>query len=442
MSRAIVPNNKRKFWQFPWRCKESVALVGGVVLVGFLLQLLVGEFDFTLLQWPINIIFGVIITLLPLLISIKRKNPLYQWFSGVPMAVTLIGTLVVLGIIMGLTPQITSGNTVDNLPSRLGFTDMTSSWPFVLVYLITLLSLGTVIVKRITSSFIKRSEKSIFNFQFSIFNCIKDYAFYLNHIGLWLLLFAAGLGAADVKRYVMHVREGETEWRVYNDKNEVLDLPVAIELNDFYREEYPPQLAVIDRKTGAVQPESKPGYFHIDDKQHEGNIDGWNIILKEYIHEAVRNSDSTYHEVHMPGASPAARIEVWNDQKGMHKEGWVCAGNISQLYKVLNLDERYCVAMTHPESKRFVSDINIFTEDGQRKHAFLEVNKPCKIGHWMLYQYGYDNEAGKLSTYSSIELVYDPWVMPVYIGIILLAFGSVCMLWSGNKRKEVNNDME
>ena len=191
-----------------------------------------------------------------------------------------------------------------------------------------LLSLGALIVRRLTS-FRK-----------------QDYAFYLNHIGLWILLFSSGLGAADMKRYVMHVREGDTEWRVYNENGDVLNLPIAIELNDFYMEEYPPSLAVIDRETSEIQPKDKPHFYQIDEKFSIGKIGVWEIKLKEYIHEAVRNSDSTYREVFMPGASPAAKVEVRNTTTGELKEGWVCAGNISQLYMTLNLDTTYCVAMT------------------------------------------------------------------------------------------------
>lgn len=411
-------------WQFPWRYKESCTFIGGIIIIGLVLQLLVGTFDFTLLQWPINIILGGGFILLLLIFSIKRKSPFYQWFSGVPMAVTLIVALVILGVVMGLTPQITSHNVPDTIPSRLGLNRMTSSWPFVLVYFTTLLSLGSLIIKR------------LFPFR------IKDYAFYLNHIGLWLFLFAAGIGSSDIKRYVMYVREGEVEWRVYNEKKDVLELPVAIKLNDFYMEEYPPKLTIINRKTGESQPENKPEYFQIDEKQPEGKINGWNISLKKYIHQAVRNSDSTYHEVHMPGSVPAAKIEIQNPENGVQKEGWVCSGNITQLYMVLNLDEDFCVAMTRPEAKRFVSDINIYSEDGNEAHSLLEVNKPFKQGNWMLYQYGYDNDAGNMSTYSAIELVYDPWVIPVYLGIIMLACGSICMLWGGNKRKEAEYDLE
>ncbi len=436
-------NNNRAFWQFPWQYKESIAVVGGIVIIGLILQFITGNFDFSLLRFPVNVIFGGIILLFLSAFSFKRKTHFYQWFSGIPMAVTLISTLVVLGVIMGLTPQFSESNTEaihSNLPSHLGFTHMTSAWPFVLVYFTTLLSLGALIIRRFRDSCKKVNLKNILHSPLSVFH-LKNIGFHLNHIGLWLLLFAAGMGAADIKRYVMHVREGEVEWRVYNEQDEVLDLPIAIELNDFQMEEYPPKLTIINRTTGVSQPEDKAEYFQIDEQQSNGTIADWHISVKEYIHEAIRNSDSSYHKMPMPGSSPAVKIEV-NNPDGTKKEGWVCAGNIAQLYMVLNLDSLYCVAMIRPEPKRFVSDIHIFTENGQEKHALLEVNKPCKIGNWMIYQYGYDNDAGKMSSYSSFELVYDPWVIPVYIGIILLACGSICMLWSGQKRKEATIDVE
>ncbi|MCC8173227.1 MAG: hypothetical protein LIO65_02185 [Odoribacter sp.] len=101
------------------------------------------------------------------------------------MAVTLISALVILGIIMGLTPQYISTHhshpVPQNLASKLGFTQMTTSWSFIFIYLLTLLSLGILIVRRLIA-FRK-----------------KDYAFYLNHIGLWIILFTAGLGSADIK---------------------------------------------------------------------------------------------------------------------------------------------------------------------------------------------------------------------------------------------------
>lgn len=410
--------DQRNIWQFPWQYKESITIVTGIILVGFLLQWTVGAFDFTLLQWPVNGILGFIIIVLSIVLG-RIKNSITGWFSGIPMSVTLVGSMLVLGIIMGLTPQAYRLSPHDtDLIARLGFKQMTLSWSFVLLYLLLLLSLSTLLVRR------------LLKFRLS------DYAFYLNHFGLWLLLFAAGLGASDMKRYVMHVSEGEMEWRVYNEQGDVLDLPVAIQLNDFIMEEYPPQLVIIDRETGSVQPEKRPSYFQLEEKPVSGELWDWDITVLEYIHEAVRNSDSTYQQASMPGASPAVLVKATNRISGEETRGWVCVGNTAQLYMTLPLTGQYTIVMTQPEPKKFISDIEVFTEDGQQTHTLLEVNKPLKAGNWMVYQYGYDNEAGKLSSYSSFELVYDPWIVPVYIGIFLLAAGSICMLWIGNKRKE------
>jgi len=417
--------SKRHIWQFPWRYTESIFIVLGMIIVGFALQLVLGKFDFILLGNPVNLVAGSITILFLILFAFARNTHFYQWFSGVPFAVSLIGGLLALGIIMGLVPQMQKLDPhTHDIWTRLGFRQITSSWAFVLVYILTVLSLGSLIVRRLLK-----------------FN-MKDYAFYFNHIGLWVLLVATGLGAADLKRYVMYVYEGETEWRVYNDNGDVLELPIAIQLNDFIMEEYPPKLTIIDRQTGEPQPLEKPEYYQIDENNPEGKLGRWTVQIEQYIHQAVRNSDSTYTEVPMPGSTPAALVSVEDTQTREIKKGWVCGGNPSQLYMVLALTDEYSLVMTQPEPKRFISDIQIYTDDEKTAQAILEVNKPLKLGSWMIYQYGYDNVAGKASPYSSFELVYDPWLPGAYIGIILFALGSVCLMWSGNKKKGVKNDME
>lgn len=412
-------------WQPPWRYRESIVLISGIVVTGFMLQLTVGEFDSRVMLYPTNIIVGGAMIAFIALLAFAGKSTFYKWFSGVCNAATLIGTFMVLGVIMGLTPQTFLGSEPHGgLISKLGLDNIISSWPFVIIYMLTLLSLGMLIARRIAS------------FRW------HDCAFYLNHIGLWILLFALGFGAADLKRYVMHVQEGETEWRVYNKAGDILDLPIAIQLNDFDMEEYPPKLAVIDRRSGAVLPESHPDFFQLDGNMTEGRIADWHFHLDEYIHDAVRSNDSTYREARMPGATPAAKVTIKNMRSSKTQSGWVCGGNMAQLYMVLTLDSAHAVVMTKPEPKRFISDINVYTENGHTTHALLEVNKPLKIGNWMLYQYDYDKEAGRMSAYSSFELVYDPWIIPVYIGIIMLMAGAVGMLWTGKHRKEEKNDVE
>lgn len=243
-----------------------------------------------------------------------------------------------------------------------------------------------------------------------------------------------------MERYIMHVVEGETEWRVYDNDKNVKELPIAIQLNDFDMDVYPPKIAMINRTSGEILPVEKPEFYQIDNDSKTGNVNGWKVELLEYIHQAVRASDSTYKEVPMPGSTPAAKIRVTNQSETI--EGWVCGGNMSQLYMTLAVNDEQCLVMTEPEPRTYTSDIVAYTEDGKSEAKVIKVNSPLQIGHWTIYQYGYDNAAGRQSSYSSFELVYDRWLLPVYIGIIMMMLGSVMMVWNGKKEKGAKNDLE
>jgi len=412
-----MPNSSRKIWHTPWRYPEAIVVVGALLLIGFLLQAVVGEFSFYLLAKPVNYIAVGVITLICVAIGLRcSKSSFARWICGVELSVSLIVALLFLTIIMGLTPQSTHSH------SLLGFDVMTSSWAFVLIYTLTLISLGGLVVRRL-----------------KVFR-IKDYGFYLNHFGLWLFLLCSGLGYADMERYIMHVREGETEWRVYDEQENVKELPIAIALSDFDMDYYPPKLAVIDLESGEVLPNAKPDYFQIDSDAPTGKLNGWAVEIEEYIHQAVRNSDSTYQEVYMPGATPAARVKAVKN--GEIRSGWICGGNQAQLFMTLPLDGNSSMVMTVAEPRRFTSAVEVYTQSEKSRSAVIEVNKPLSIDNWTIYQYGYDNNAGRLSSYSSFELVYDPWLLPVYIGIVMMMLGSAAMVWRGKGRKEVADDVE
>lgn len=424
---------KRLMWQFPWGYKESLAFVLGLLGVGFLLQLCIGNFNYYLLHFPVNVIVGVGYVLLAIGLSLIKKNPIINWLSGIPLSVTLIAAFLMLTLFMGFIPQVvrvdpnysihlnqaSGGEILNYVLYRLGFKQMTSSHPFVLIYGFLLLTLGVIIAKRFQ------------RFKWS------DYGFYLNHMGLWLFLFAAGLGAADRSRYVMYVEEGEFEWRVFDEQENGLELDLAIELHDFIMEEYPPKLAVINKYTGDVQPERRPAYYQIDKKQTQAELADWLVRIDEYIHEAVRKTDTTFQAVPMLGSMPAAKVTAKNKQTHQEVSGWVTCGSINQYVMSLDLDSTYSLVMTKPEAKRFASEITVMAknEDIDPIHTVLEVNSPLRIGHWMIYQYDYDHALGKASQVSGFELVYDPWLFGVYLGILIIGLGSISMIWIG-KRKE------
>ena len=78
--------------------------------------------------------------------------------------------------------------------------------------------------------------------------------------------------------------------------------------------------------------------------------------------------------------------------------------------------------------KRFASDISVYTEDGKNLRGTVEVNKPLKVNGWKIYQYGYDVMQGPDSTYSIFQLVKDPWIAWVYLGIFLMIAGALCLM--------------
>ena len=85
--------------------------------------------------------------------------------------------------------------------------------------------------------------------------------------------------------------------------------------------------------------------------------------------------------------------------------------------------------------RRFASDVMIYTQTGDSYSATIDVNKPVSVEGWKIYQYGYDTAAGALSRISIFEMVRDPWLPFVYIGIWMMLLGAVCMFILAQRKK-------
>jgi hypothetical protein len=85
--------------------------------------------------------------------------------------------------------------------------------------------------------------------------------------------------------------------------------------------------------------------------------------------------------------------------------------------------------------KRFASEVNIMTKSGKNIHTTIDVNKPAEVEGWKIYQYGYDTAAGPQSQISIFELVRDPWLPLVYVGIGLMLAGALCMFILSQRRQ-------
>lgn len=411
---------KRKIWQAPWAYKEAAAFCIGLLAIGLFLQMAIGPVSRAIFAYPYNIYLAILfIVLIGIAFSLAHKSSLVRWLSATPTAITSILAFGFIVILMGLTPQRdVAQQESSEMLSLIGLDNITQTWYFAFLYLYFLTILSFTILKR------------------GIPLKTKNIGFVLNHLGLWIVLFAGVLGSGDMARLTMTIYEGKVEWRASDAMGVFYEMPIAIQLNDFKMEEYPPKLYAIDTRTGDALPFGKPQFIAIEEKNTIGIIGSYAIETQRYIADAAPVNASKFEHVYMPGTSPAAFIKAKNRNSETEKTGWVSSGSFAFPHKALYMNDTVGLVLKSPEPKRFESNVTIFTKDGNQHSTTIEVNKPFSVNGWKLYQLGYNDKEGKWSSYSTIEFVKDPWLPVVYSGISLLLLGSISMFWNSNKHNQ------
>ena len=198
--------------------KEGFLIGGGLIIAGLMLELSTGTVDWDAFRWPVNgIVLAGFLALIAIIYLLRKKVYGFQFISTYKAAIPTLVYAVILTIIMGLTRQTVDGAWLNN---------MLSFWPFVLIYVYMAVILGQVILRRIV------------NCQLSIVNLKKDIPFLLNHLGLFLAMTTATLGNADIQRLKMITVKGEPEWRALTQDQQIVEMPIAIELKEFIMETY------------------------------------------------------------------------------------------------------------------------------------------------------------------------------------------------------------
>ena len=361
---------------------EEIVISLAVIIAGVALQFMLGNFSKPIIAFPVNLLIILAVGML----FFVRKGRLLEVAASGTLSVILLSEITIIAIFMGLIPE----NTIKN------------SWPFALLWLMIMMNLTAVISLKI-----KRTG-------------FRDIPFLLNHAGLLILMFASGPGSADKSRYFMRVNEGGTEWRAQKSGGTsgetLIELPIAINLDDFHIDEYPPKIAIVNRMDGTALPAGKPHYIEATEGEI-GEIDNRIISVDSLLYK--------------PRFAPAAYISIREKEGGQTIAGWVSCGNSFQPHKTLNIDDRLCAAMTFPEPESFNSKVIVYTKSGLEKRGIISVNHPMTAGSWKIYQHSYDNLMGKDSEWSVFELVYDPWFIPALAGILMLMAGAVMLIWKG-----------
>ena len=216
-------------WTKPYGMKEGFLIGGGLIFAGLMLELSVGPVVWDAFRWPVNgIVLAVFLALIVITFLLRKKVYGFQFIGTYKAAIPALIYAVVLTIIMGLTPQMNL--TPGPSPMVEGSTwlnYMLSFWPLVLIYVYMAVILGLTVLRQVSS--IKSTfHFSLFTFHFSLFS----------HLGLFIALTAATLGNADMQRLKMITVKGAPEWRALTQQQEIVEMPIAIELKQFIMETY------------------------------------------------------------------------------------------------------------------------------------------------------------------------------------------------------------
>nr|WP_314439059.1 cytochrome c biogenesis protein ResB [uncultured Porphyromonas sp.] len=401
--------------------KEGFVTGAGLILVGLALQYSVGPIDWSAFAFPINAICLVLyLAFLALIYVLRHRVRLFSFFFTTEAAVPTLLYAALLTVAMGLTRQVAPH---ERAIDPIGLTRMLSFWPFVLIY------------GRLTGIVGLIAIRQILHFR------LRELPSLLSHLGVFIAIVAATLGSADMERVKLTASMDMPEWRATHEQG-FLELPLAIQLEKFTIDEYPPKLLIINSKTGKSIPAKNPEIVLVDKHFREGKLLKWRIRVRQNLPLAapVVTSDTVrYVGWGSSGAVTALLVEAQpmegDRAVGKPLVGWVTCGSYLFPFQELKLTKDLSLVMARREPERYASRIHVYTRSQKNIVATVEVNKPVSIDGWRIYQLSYDESMGRWSETSTFELVKDPWLPAVYVGIYLLLAGAVLTFIFSQKRR-------
>lgn len=386
--------------------QQSFLIVIVLLLTGFIVEFITPQNGIKIPGYPVNLVILAVFVVYILGLHFFWKSNLKKWLSSVPATIGAITGYSILVLIMGFIPQtdIQSGSFIQ----LIGLTHLNKSWVFLFMSVYLLIILGFVILRRLKK----------FDF--------KNIAFFINHTGIWLVIVTASLGTGDLHRFTMPIQEQQINNLAYQNDTTIVEMPFAVELKSFEIQEYDPQLIFFNPYTKEIQNDHSTDYFVELNKSisHEGK----NYKIAEYIRTATK-VENGFIEKDTIGSEYAVLLEYDS------KKSWISSGSHIFPSTADKINKNLAVSLSLPQEKEYKSTINVYFPDGTKhENVELKVNKPFKIAGYKIYQQGFDNSKGKWSDVSILEIVRDPWLPVVYVGLIMLVIGSFMLFWLGKKR--------
>jgi hypothetical protein len=405
--------NNRKTWTQPWSYREGTIVTMAILLLGFAIQAAGGGIVLRVAAFPWNLVAGLIF--LAMLISafvLWQKHPVIKWLGGVKAALPAILGFTFLVLLMGFVKQDVEPKSA--LVRTLGLTHLVKTWPFILINLYLMILLGVVTLKRLSPF------------------TTKNAGFFLNHFGLFVVLFSTALGSSDMRQATMNCYENEIEHNGLDASGKPIELPFEIKLLNFNIDEFRPKVTIVDNQSGQIVEQKGNVQYEVLDR-NALDLFNYHLDVEQFL-ETSGKSDDAYLASNEPGSPPSAKVKMTNKDDGTIISGWICSGSYANHSEALKLSDQYSLVMLPAEPRKFSSELSIQTKTGKQVTTTIEVNQPFHIDGWTIYQLSYNTEMGRWSNLSVLELVRDPWLPVVYFGIFLMMGGAAFLFITGKPK--------
>ena len=255
-------------WVKPWNMKEGFLIGGGLLVVGLLLQIVLGPIEWSLLAWPVNLILLVLLlTAIGVLFALRRKVYAFEWMMHAGAAVPCLTYAAALTMLMGLLPQVRVGG-IPWLSQMLRF------WPFVLIWTWMMLISALAALNHLL-----RWK-------------VREIPFILNHLGVVVAIVSATLGNADIQTLQLTAFTDKPEWRAVDGDGMVHEPGLAIELHQFTMEQYEDGLPKRFASDISVYTEDGKKVRGTVEVNKPLKVNGWKIY--QYGYDLSRGADSPY----------------------------------------------------------------------------------------------------------------------------------------------------
>lgn len=210
----------------------------GIILLAILLQLFSGNFPLLFFAFPLNLVFAVLwLFLLWKLYKEGKALKITRILSSRRTSIISISLFIWGCLVIGLFPQLShaEADAREGVAAALGCYDFMTSWPFIAILFILLSNLAMITVH----AFYHRK------------NARKR--FLLNHLGLWLALFAGFFGSSDTQTLRIPLYKDEPAREAYDMNGSSYYLDYEMELRSFQVDYYPngrPSRFVADVRLG------------------------------------------------------------------------------------------------------------------------------------------------------------------------------------------------